>query len=233
MPASDLTHVPAVLQTTALWALADGGFESRIAHGVISRGAHDIDVTAFDLETLRERRGEWAYLDVDRPFRIAGSVSVVACDFDRDLPHLLLRHVGRGDDLHDDSALERGTHVHKFMRDSLGVSRKYPADPPRGLSRAPLDITLPEGWRAYGTARDQLVEMLANGFAAALERAARRDLVVELIGSLVLVYPATRDASGADAYADLTATAVAICEAILATTRPLSPRGVESTTVTS
>ena len=36
------------------------------------------------------------------------------------------------------------------MRDSLGVSRKYPAEPPRGLSRAPLDLALPEGWRAYG-----------------------------------------------------------------------------------
>jgi hypothetical protein len=230
VPVSDLTHLPEVLQKTALWVLADGGFESRISHGVFSRGAHDIDVTAFDLETLRERRGEWAFLDVDRPFRIAGTLSVVACDFDRDLGHLLLRHVGHGDELEDDNALERGSHIHKAVRDSLGVPRKYPADPPKALTKQPIDVALPEGWRAYGKARDQLVDMLGKGFGPLLERASRRDLVVEIVGSLVIVYPATREVAGADAYADLTATALTITEAVLATTRPLSPRGVESST---
>jgi len=88
VPVSDLTHLPSVLQRSALWALAEGGFETRVVHGALSRGKHDYDVTAFDLETLRERRGEWAYLPVEPPFRIAGTVSIVVCEIDRVFPHV-------------------------------------------------------------------------------------------------------------------------------------------------
>jgi hypothetical protein len=56
VPVRDLTHLPPSLQRSALWSLAEGGFESRVVHGTLSRGKHDVDVTAFDLETLRERR---------------------------------------------------------------------------------------------------------------------------------------------------------------------------------
>src|SRR5205823_6428580 len=69
-PAADLSHLPEALQRTALWALADGGFERRVVHGQVPRERALIDVTAFDLETLRERRGEWAFLPVEPPFRI-------------------------------------------------------------------------------------------------------------------------------------------------------------------
>src|SRR5204863_484516 len=81
------------------WSLAEGGFEGRVVHGALSRGRHDLDVTAFDLETLRERRGEWAYLPVEPPFRIAGTVSIVVCEVDRAFPHVLFKRAGRGDDL--------------------------------------------------------------------------------------------------------------------------------------
>src|SRR5688572_8809171 len=78
VPVRDLTHLPTSLQQSALWTMADGGFERRVMHGVIACGNEDTDVTAFDLETLRERRGEWAYLPVHPPFRIGGVVSIVA-----------------------------------------------------------------------------------------------------------------------------------------------------------
>ena len=70
-PAPDLTHLTPALQRTALWTMSDGGFEQRVVHGVLSRNTHDIDVTAFDLETLRDRRGEWAYLPLDQPFEFS------------------------------------------------------------------------------------------------------------------------------------------------------------------
>src|SRR6202012_4338740 len=97
--ARDLSHISPALQRTALWSLAEGGFERRVVHNVIARNGIDISVTAFDLETLRERRGEWAWLPVDPPFRIGGVVSVVICELDRSFPHPLLKRAGRGDQL--------------------------------------------------------------------------------------------------------------------------------------
>jgi hypothetical protein len=226
-PAHDLRHLPGALQETALWTLADGGFERRVLHGVLSRGAEDVAVTAFDLETLRERRGEWAYLPVEPPFRIGGVVSIVACEVDRAFPHVLLKRAGRGDDNADDDLIERASSIAKVARDSLGVSRSYPAELPRTLAASPLDVPLPAQWRAYGD-RGALAALAGAGLGAALERAGRRDLVIELIGSLVVVYPAARDVVGADAFADLTATALALVDGVLAASPRVSPRGVES-----
>jgi len=224
----DLSHVPEALQRTALWTLSDGGFEGRVVHGVIGRGVEDVDVTAFDLETLRERRGEWAYLPVDPPFRIAGRVSVVVCELDRAFPHYLLKRTGRGDALADDDMLEVSGHVAKAARRSLGMARSYPAEMPPTLPIEPLDVALPDGWRAYGEDAAPLAALLAAGLDARLEHAGRRDLVVELIDSLVVVYPAARDVVGADAFADLTSTALEIVDGLLARSPRMSPRGVEA-----
>lgn len=224
----DVKHLPATLQETALWTLSDGGFESRVLFGVITRDAHDIDLTAFDLETLRDRRGEWAWLPVAMPFRIGGVVSVVACEVDRAFPHLLLKRVGAGDDLPKDTAIERALHVAKAARVALGMPGAYPAELPNTLAPEELPpMGLPDGWRAYGDA-DTLASLLANGFATTLERAGRRDLIVEMLGTLVVIYPAMRDVVGADAVADLTTTALAITEGALASSRSLSPRGIEA-----
>jgi hypothetical protein len=216
VPVGDLTHLPAVLQKSALWALAEGGFERRIVHGVMSRGGEDVDVTAFDLETLRERRGEWAWLPVEPAFRIGGVVSIVACEIDRVFPHCLLKRAGRGDDLLDDTEIERGMHIAKLARDGLGLPRSYPAELPATLPATPLDIALPEQWRAYGSDATRVADLLATGLAQTLVQTARRDLVIELLDGLVLVYPAARDVVGADAFADLTETALAVVDGILA-----------------
>src|SRR4051794_12897839 len=75
--ADDLSEIPSALQRTALWSLSDGGFERRVVVGKLALARGDVSMWAFDLETLRERRGEWAWLPVEPPFRIAGLVSVV------------------------------------------------------------------------------------------------------------------------------------------------------------
>lgn len=229
VPVRDLTHIPQAMQRTALWSLAEGGFESRVVHGVISKGAEDIDVTAFDLETLRERRGEWAWLPVEPPFRIAGTVSIVVCEIDRAFPHFVLKRAGHGDDMQDDDLLERGVSIAKLTHDGFGMPRSHPAEMPPALGGdQPLDVALPPTWRAYG--KDPLVlgELVAAGLNETLVRADRRDLVIELIDGLVIVYPAARDVDGADAFADLTTTALAIVEGVMAASPRVTPRGVET-----
>lgn len=227
IPVRDLSHLPPALQRSALWTLADGGFERRVVHGVLPRVREDTDITAFDLETLRERRGEWAYLPVDPPFRIGAVVSVVICEIDRDFPHYLLKRAGLGDAVMDDDMIERTSHVAKLARDSLGLSRYYPAELPAPLAPAPLSVAVPENWRAYGPADGPLGELLANGLAEALRKAVRRDLVVELIGGLVICYPAAREAAGADALAELTEIGLIVTDGVLQASPRLSPRGVE------
>ncbi len=219
--ADDLTHVSAALQRTALWSLADGGFERRVVHGVVTRGGTDIAVTAFDLETLRERRGEWAWLPVEPPFRIGGTVSVVVCELDRALPHVLFKRAGSGDKLIDDAGIERAGHVAKLAREAFGVPLSYPAELPPTLPAAPVDLALPASWRAYTRDRDGIA---ALGLHAVFARADRRDLVVELIDKLVVVYPAARDVVGADAFADLTSTALTIVDGVRAARQDITTR---------
>lgn len=228
VPVADLSHLPQALQRTALWTLGDGGFERRVVHGVMPRGSEDTDVTAFDLETLRERRGEWAFLPVEPPFRIAGVVSVVVCEIDRSFPHVLIKRAGRGDQMLDDSVTERAVNVAKVAREAVGMKRSYPAELPTTLSVQPLPIELPEQWRAYGSDPAALRALVEAGFGKTLAKAGRRDLVIELIDGLVVVYPAARDVVGADAFADLTATALAIVDGVLASSPQMSPRGLEA-----
>jgi hypothetical protein len=226
VPVADLSHLPAALQRTALWSLSEGGFERRVLHGALSRGPYDLDVTAFDLETLRERRGEWAYLPIEPPFRIGGTVSVVVCELDRAFPHVLFKRLGRGDDLQGDDLIERAGSLAKLARTGLGMPTSYAAELPNTLRSAAIDAALPEHWRAYG---DPVVvqSLLRAGFARALDHAGRRDLVIELLDAIVVVYPAARDVIGADALADLTATALAVVDGVLACSPAISPRGVE------
>lgn len=224
-PAEDLTHLSTALQRTALWTLTDGGFERRVLRGVVPRDGGDVEVTAFDLETLRERRGEWAYLPVEPPFRIAGVVSVVVCEIDRAFPHVLLKRAGEGDQLLDDPALARLTSVAKSFRDGLGLPRSYPAELPDTLPAAAVDVDLPAQWRAYARDEARVRELASSPLRGALERAGRRDLVIELVDALVVVYPAAHAADGADALADLAADALAIVDGLRAAS--IRPRGID------
>ena len=229
-PLGDLTHIPASLQKTALWALSDGGFERRVVGGILARTGGDVTVTAFDLETLRERRGEWAWLPIEPPFRIAKVVSIVVCDLDRAFPHILLKRYGEGDQMTDDNLLERIGSLPKLSRDALGVGRSYPAELPKPLPPKPASVAMPAGWRGYTEAPDLLGKLLESGLAPALERANRRDLVVELLDRLVIIYPAARDVVGADQFADLTSTALQLVDGVLAASPVVTPRGIDVTT---
>lgn len=214
-PIGDLSHLPSSLQRTALWSIAEGGFERQVVHGVQRREGTDVEITAFELETLRSRRGAWAYLPVEPPFRLGDVISVVVCELHRSLPHTLLKRTGRGDQMHDDGLGEIAQSLTRLTRIALRADRREAAELPPGLSVEPMAVALPEQWRAYGT--DPSV--VTRTVAVALERTHRRDLVIELIDSLLVVYPAARTVVGADPMADLVTSALALVEAMHETPR--------------
>ncbi len=213
-PCADLTHLPAGLGATALWRLSDGGFESALVRGTLSRGVDDIELTAFDLETLRERRGEWAYLPVERPFRLRGRVTVAVCEVPGPLPHLLCKRDGRGDELAADDRMERELALAKSARMRLGLSLHHAAELPPGLVEQARAVPRSEGWRAYAGDELAFATLLEGGLEDTLARVQMRDLVIELVDHALVAYPATRDALGVDGFAELCNAAAAVAGSV-------------------
>jgi hypothetical protein len=187
---ADLAHLPACLQDTALWRLAEGGFESGGLVGVVHRGSSDIEVTAFELETLRERRGEWAFLPVVPPFRLDGVVRVAAFRVARRFPHLLLKRSGPADVLPERTAFEQLTNEAAAVRVVLGLPEGVPAERPATLPPTPLVVRLPEGWRAYSADPVFAAELLKEPLFTTLAEEGSADEVVELIEDLIVIYHA-------------------------------------------
>lgn len=184
-----LAHLPESLQRTALWKLADGGFESGGLAGTIYRSGLGIEVTAFELETLRDRRGEWAYLPVAKPFWLDGRIRVVVFRLPRAFPHVVLKRKGPADQLPDRTALERVINPAAGARVLLGQNEGVAAELPSTLRAATVDVVLPPDWRAYGDAdlaqklaRDPLLPILADD--------GEEDQVIELLDDLVVMYQA-------------------------------------------
>jgi hypothetical protein len=226
-PARDLTHLPEGLAASALWRLSDGGFERRLLRGTISRGPADVEVTSFDLETLRERRGEWAFLPVEQPFRIRGVVTVVVCELPGPLPHLVLKRQGRGDELNPDDWLERETSMTKGTRTLLGLPMQHAAELPEGLATVARPVSGAPDWRAYVGDEVLFQELLRGGLGEVLGKLELRDLVLEVVGHLLVAYPATRDALGLAGFRELCAAAASAAVVVRRVLAGRSPRGEE------
>jgi hypothetical protein len=188
---ADLSHLPASLQETALWKLADGGFESGVLAGDMHRGNVDVGVTAFELETLRERRGEWAFLPVEPPFRIDGFLRIAVFRIARRFPHLLLKQAGPADQLPDRTGFERAANPSAGVRAMLGAAERVESELPAALGAARLDgAKLPDGWRAYGKDPVFLAELMKEPLVTTLAEEGTADVVIELLDELVVVYHA-------------------------------------------
>jgi len=187
---ADLSHLPATLQATALWRLADGGFESGGLAGMVHRGSVDVEVTAFELETLRERRGEWAFLPLDQPFRIDGHLRVAVFRLTRKFPHLVLKRAGAADLVPDRTAFERASNVGAAARVVLGLPEGVAAELPATVPAARLDVRLPEGWRAYGADPVFATELLKEPVMTTLTEEGSADEVIELLDDLIVIYHA-------------------------------------------
>jgi hypothetical protein len=143
------------------------------------------------------------------------------------MPHCLLKRSGHGDAMADDDGFER-IRITKLARDGLGLARSYAAELPAALADRPVVAGLADNWRAYAGDSALLEELIKAGFNQTLARVDRRDLVIELIDDLAVVYPAASDVTDADAFADLTSTALLVVESVLACSPRIAPRGVET-----
>jgi len=240
----DLVRVPSELQRTALWAITEGGTERSVVGGALSLATHDVDVTCFDLEDLRRKRFEWAWLDVAAPFRLHTPLSVVACTVPRALPHLLIKRAGPADRIepreHEQARRAPGAAAPGDLIDAVTTGlasraalaladfRSSGEPPPPTLARDTLDAPLPDGWRAWaGADPTDETRRLVTAIGDGLEHDARdRELVVETLGPLVVVYVASGGPLGEGALEDLVDAAVGACERVLAATPDLGPRGV-------
>jgi hypothetical protein len=243
-PRADLTRVPVELQHTALWTLCEGGTERSVVGGRLSLAAHDVDVTCFDLEDLRRKAFEWAWLDVATPFRLHTPLSVVACTLPRTLPHVLVKRAGPADRI-EPRAGETGGRPLASAADGVlveviasGVAaraaarlvemRPFAVEPPATLARDTTDVPLEPGWRAWSdpSAGDAARHLLAALGAGLEDTAHDRELVIETRGPLLVAYVASGGPLAAHALEDLVDAAALACERVLAATPDLDPRGV-------
>jgi hypothetical protein len=243
-PRPDLIRVPVELQHTALWALSLGGTERSVVGGRLSLAAHDVDVTCFDLEDLRRKGLEWAWLDVATPFRLHTPLSVVACTLPRALPHVLVKRAGPADRIepraHEaggrplghagDGALVElvATGLAARAAQRLVEMRPFAVPPPATLGADTADVPLEPGWRAWidPAAGDDARHVLA-ALGHELDASARdRELVIETKGPLLVAYVASGGPLAEDALEDLVDAAATACDRVLAATPDLDPRGV-------
>ena len=217
-PVRDLTHLPGALQRDRAVVARAMAASSAASCTAWSRAAPR---TSTSPRSISRRCASGAASGRTCPSsRRSGSAAWSAsssCEIDRRFPHLLLKRVGHGDDLIDDDLIERPARIAKAARDRLGIARSYPAELPPTLPPAPLVGRAPRAVARVRRRRDACSPTLvAAGFGDTLARAGRRDLVIELIDALVVVYPAARDVVGADAFADLTTTRSSIVDGVLA-----------------
>ena len=187
---ADLSHLPATLQATALWKLADGGFESGGLAGMLPRGSIDVEVTAFELETLRERRGEWAFLPVAPPFRLDSHVRVAVFRVPRRFPPGMFKRRGPADQLPERTTYERTANVVAGARVLLGAGEGKEAELPAGLPPAPLEIELPDGWRVYSADPVFVGALAKEPLLTTLREEGSADEVIELLDDLIVIYQA-------------------------------------------
>ena len=216
---TDIAHLPACLQDTVLFLVADGGHERDVLLGTLSLAPEgenegdgdgdgqsepgdeatsetDIPVTVFDFQFQRDVRGEWGYLDAHPRFRIFSPLTVVAFQLPQELPHLLLKRRGRAEVIAEDG-LDRYSSPVDVVRDISTIERAIAVPPPASLPREPETPTALSADYLLWTGQSSWASDLLDADLTAFLRTPAfmaREVVVEALGSLLLVYCAKNGA---------------------------------------
>ena len=225
-----LADLPAQLQATVLFAIADGGHEHDVVSGNLNIGEDSVPFSSFEFAFQRDVRGEWAYLTTDPPFRLSSPVTVLAYQLPREFAHHLVKRRGISEKLADGDG-EIYKSVASVAREASGIERAVAVPPPATLVNAggpKHSATISRDYLIWAESPEQAASVLPAPTIAFLESEAAGDkeLVVELLGPLLLIYCASAAAlSEADSMA-MSSFADELCRRILASTAPYGPRGV-------
>ena len=230
-----LTGLPASFQNTVLFLVGDGGHERQVSEGTMSladapadaekgspggqnsaKDASAFDVTVFDFAFQRDVRGEWGYLDSKPPFRIFSPLTVAAFELPTAVEHLLIKRRGEAEVVGEQGA-DRYRSLVDIARDMSTIERAIAVEPPATLPDEPERID--------GLAADYLVwAQNAETARAILDREfvdylrapalAGRELVIETLGPLLLVYCAKDGALRRDDADRFVTQAMHICRAL-------------------
>jgi len=217
-----LAHLPSEFLRTVLFSVGDGGHESHVAAGTVTIGDQSIPHSVFELQLQRDVRGEWAYLATSPAFRIHSPTTVLAYTLDRDFRHTVIKR--RGPSLIvAENDVEAFTSLAGLLRDISGIERAMQVEPPNGIDQTAIPFeSLGEEyfvWSAHAeSARTALGENVQELLMSA--KAGGRDLTIELLGPLVIIYCASDGRLSADDVMSASAFADELCERLLASSTP-------------
>ncbi len=149
-------------------------------------------MTVFDLALHRDVRGEWGYLNTKPRFRIFSPVTVIALELPREYPHVLIKRRGRAEHIAEEG-LERYKSLVDIARDISAIERAVAVQPPPGLPAEPLLIANLSDYLVWSADAEAATAVLGVEVTEILKSpaATSRELVIELLDSLMLVYCAS------------------------------------------
>lgn len=214
-----LSQLSPRLQETVLFAVGDGGYERNVLVGTLDEVSDSmaVSMTVFDFRFQRDIRGEWAFLETEPCFRIFSPLTVVAFELPVELPHLLIKRRGPAEKIAEER-WERYKSAADMVRDMSAIERALAVDVPATLPKRPMDPAAPlPDYLIWAEQPEHARALIDQTLAAQLAApgVAGRELLIELLGPLVLVYCARDGAlsgSDADAFVD---TARALCRSLV------------------
>jgi len=216
-----LQEVAGELQQTVLFAVADGGHERDVLTGDLIVAEESVRFFNFELVFQREVRGEWAFLTTDPPFRLFSPATVLIYQVPRKFAHLVVKRCGRADAI-DEEVSELYKSFAGMAREMSIIDRVVAVPPPSGLGRTPIELPdLAAEYRVWAASPEQARVILTRETARYLQSLAAggRELVIELIGALLIVYCASDAALSAEDTESLGTFSRELCRQILENTR--------------
>lgn len=188
-----LESVPLAFQSTVLFLASDGGHERDVAYGTRQIGDHKVRFWAFAFAFQRDVRGEWCYVETEPPFALRGPTTVLCYEQPVEFQHIVIKRRGRSDTI-GAGDLDFAKNVASLAREALGDHRGVGVEVPPALAKTALEVSeLSAEYLVFGPDDVYTNRVLPSEARQLLlsPAAGSRELVVELVGRLVVLYPAS------------------------------------------
>lgn len=224
-----LREAPSELQQSVLFLVSDGGHERDVLTGDLLLAEEHVGFIGFDMAFQRDVRGEWAFLATDPPFRLFSPATVLLYQLPREFAHLVVKRCGRADAIGDEIS-ELYKSFASVAREMSIIDRVIAVPPPPSIGRTPMELpALAAEYRVWGADAAEARAILTEETARYLQSLAAggRELVIELLGSIMLVYCASEASLSEEDAESLGTFSRELCRQILENTRDLARREPE------